>query len=96
MEIGYKLEEQRKKAGYTQAEAADLLGISRSTLIRYENDYEMPAMNTFLKMSKLYDFDVYDVLGVNDPLYDTMDDGARSELRQAHIEYMERHSADKE
>ena len=95
MNIGYKLEEQRKKAGYTQAEAADLLGISRSSIIRYENDYEIPTMSTFLKMANLYDFDVYDVLGVNDPLFDTMDAVARSELRLAHLEYMERHSADK-
>lgn len=63
----YKLALMRKRKGLTQAEAADLLGISRSALIMYENGKLDVPLSIFIKMAKLYGFDTLEVLGVNDP-----------------------------
>lgn len=63
----YKLALMRKRKGLTQAEAADLLEISRSALIMYENGKLDVPLSIFIKMARLYGFDTLEVLGVNDP-----------------------------
>ena len=90
MEIGYKLALLRKKAGLKQAEAADILGISRSTLSLYENDRERVPVSVFVKMADLYDFDVYEVLGVNDPSEGTFTDDEMRLLESVHEGYFKR------
>ena len=90
MEIGYKLALFRKRAGLKQAEAADMLGISRSTLSLYENDKEQLPVSIFVKMADLYDFDVYDVLGVNDPSESTFTDEEARMLEGVHEKYFKR------
>ena len=90
MEIGYKLALFRKRAGLKQAEAADMLGISRSTLSLYENDKEQLPVSIFVKMADLYDFDVYDVLGVNDPSESTFTDEEARMLEDVHEKYFKR------
>lgn len=64
---GRKLKIFRERAGLTQEEAADLIGIARTTLIRYERESpnRLPV-TVFIKMAALYDIDVFDVFGVHD------------------------------
>ncbi len=63
----YKLALYRKKLGLTQAEAADMLGISRNALAKYETGKNDIPLTVFVKMSELYGFDTLDILGVNEP-----------------------------
>lgn len=63
----YKLAIYRKKLGLTQAEAADMLGISRNALAKYETGKNDIPLTVFVKMSELYGFDTLDILGVNEP-----------------------------
>lgn len=56
----------RRKKNLTQEEAAKLLNISRNTLIMYEKGKLEVPLTVFIKMSELYEFDVFDIFGVND------------------------------
>lgn len=56
----------RKNAGYTQSEAAEKLGISRSALAAYEKDSDNMPLSVLIKMSELYDFDIYSMTGIKE------------------------------
>ncbi|MGN1116849.1 MAG: helix-turn-helix domain-containing protein, partial [Candidatus Ornithomonoglobus sp.] len=58
----------RKRAGLSQEEAAKLLGISRSTLIRYEKESPRLPVSIFIQMTEIYDCDVFDILHVHEPM----------------------------
>lgn len=47
----------RIDAGYSQAEAAKLLGISKVSITKYENGEIAPSIEVLTKMSELYDVD---------------------------------------
>lgn len=66
----YKLAMYRKRKNLTQEEAAKILNISRNTLIMYEKGKLDIPLTVFIKMSELYEFDVFDILGVNDAKLD--------------------------
>lgn len=44
----------RVNAGYTQAKASKLLGVSTSTMSAWENGETMPRINMAVKMAKIY------------------------------------------
>ena len=52
--IGRWVREQRKKAGLTQKEAAEKLGISYQTLSQYERNPSGVKLGMLQKMSELY------------------------------------------
>ena len=54
MAIRWKLRACRVQAGYTQKEAAELLGISESTLIKYETGVSAVNMECGQRMSDIY------------------------------------------
>ena len=56
---------QRKKSGLTIGEAAQKLGISRSSLSAYENDHLEISLLLLIKMTELYDCDIFDLCGVH-------------------------------
>ncbi len=51
----------RIKKGYTQKEAARLLGISVNTLNRYENRITFPSINTVKKIEDVYGLSYNDI-----------------------------------
>ena len=64
MDYGIKIKQYRIRAGYTLDEAAKLVGTTPVTLSRYENNTaEIPA-TVFVKLARLYKFDVFHVMGV--------------------------------
>ena len=52
--INITLEAARVNAGYTQEQAASNLGVSRSTIINWENGKTIPGIPSMYKMSQLY------------------------------------------
>lgn len=54
MTIGYKLLELRKKAGLSQEEAAERLGVSRQTISKWETDQSTPDFDKLSLICKLY------------------------------------------
>lgn len=88
--IGRMLAIMRKKKGITQEEAAKQLGISRTTLSKYENQKAMIPMDVFIAMSDLYDFDPMPTMDVNDPTMSDVTDEELDALADAHERYMTR------
>lgn len=56
----------RKECGYTQREASEKLGISKSTIASYEVGRTEPDLETIGKLSKLYCHTVDYFLGLAD------------------------------
>ena len=57
MKVGRRLYLARKRMEMTQNELADLTGICKTTISRYENDYMKPGMSNLIKLS--------DILGIS-------------------------------
>lgn len=89
MEYNLKLGMLRKNAGYTQSQAAEKLGISKSALASYEKDSDKLPLSVFIKMAELYDFDVYTIAGVKENEFE-MDVPMYYNIK-AHAKYQARH-----
>lgn len=53
----------RKKAGLTQQQVGDSIGISAQAVSKWENDQSEPDLDTVCKLAKLYNVSVNDLLG---------------------------------
>ena len=62
MEFGQKLKEARQKAGLTQENVAQTIGVSRQSLSNWENDRTYPDLGSVLKLSDLYGLSLDDLL----------------------------------
>lgn len=56
----------RIKKGYTQETAARILGVSRTSYSKYENNVHCPDRDTLVKISKLFDCSVDYLLDIED------------------------------
>lgn len=54
MTFGKKLLQLRKRDGYTQEELAEMLGVSRQTISRWEMETAVPDSDNLLNISKLF------------------------------------------
>ena len=54
MSLGNSLFNARKKAGLSQEEVAEKLGVSRQTISKWELDETLPDIQQSKKLSKLY------------------------------------------
>lgn len=90
MNTGLKLEQLRRENGYTREEVAELLGISKNTVSNYEGNRTPIPLSVMIKLSRLYDFDVFDVFGVHDPSVIEYDVHIYFCVK-AHFEYVIRH-----
>lgn len=52
----------RKTCGYDQSELADKLDLKRATVSTYERGLNEPSLTTLMKISKLFDVSVDDML----------------------------------
>lgn len=59
--LGLKIKMLRRRANLTQKEAARLLGIARSTLIKYEKTHSNIPLSVFVKIIVIYKLDDKDV-----------------------------------
>jgi len=55
MTLGEKLSKLRKEYGYTQEQLADILGVSRQSISKWESDIAYPETEKLIKMGKLFE-----------------------------------------
>ena len=55
MTLGEKLSKLRKEYGYTQEQLAEVLGVSRQSISKWESDTAYPETDKLLKMGKLFE-----------------------------------------
>ena len=58
MTFGEKLKEARKKTGLTQEELAELIGISRAAVAKWETDNGLPDIENLKAVAKLLDVSI--------------------------------------
>ena len=63
--IGENIQQIRKKMGMNQLEFSKLLYIDQSSLSRYENGRYVPGVDVLLKVAKLADISLQDLLDEN-------------------------------
>ncbi len=55
MTLGEKIAKQRKELNYTQEQLADILGVSRQSISKWESDIAYPETEKLLELGKLFD-----------------------------------------
>ena len=60
--IGKKLEMYREQRGLTRQEAADLVGVTRQTIFRWEHGERLPDIMTFLQIARIIGIEISDML----------------------------------
>lgn len=63
MSIGQKLSDLRKKKGLSQEEVADILGVTRQTISKWETDQSTPDFDKIIPICKLYGLSADELLG---------------------------------
>ncbi|WP_190285293.1 helix-turn-helix transcriptional regulator [Clostridium sp. JN-1] len=70
-DIGTKLADARANAGYTQASAAEKVGVTRLTMCKYENNKSQPTFKKIQEMCDLYSISMEQLFSNNDNSKDT-------------------------
>lgn len=66
MGIAERLQELRKQAGYSQEQLAELLGLSRQAVSKWESGQGKPEIDNIVKLTEIYDVSAdYLLSGVN-------------------------------
>lgn len=55
MTLGEKITIQRKELNYTQEQLADILGVSRQSISKWESDISCPETDKLIELGKLFD-----------------------------------------
>ena len=55
MTLGEKIARQRKELNYTQEQLADILGVSRQSISKWESDIAYPETDKLIELAKLFD-----------------------------------------
>ena len=55
MTLGEKIARQRKEVNYTQEQLADILGVSRQSISKWELDIAYPETDKLIELGKLFD-----------------------------------------
>ena len=70
MVIGVQIKKARLNAGFTQEQAAEVLGVSRQTISNWENEKTLPDIISVVKMSDLYNISLDLLLKGGEPMSD--------------------------
>ena len=54
MTLGEKIAKQRKELNYTQEQLADILGVSRQSISKWESDITYPETDKLIELGKLF------------------------------------------
>ena len=55
MTLGEKIVKQRKELNYTQEQFADILGVSRQSISKWESDITYPETEKLIELGKIFD-----------------------------------------
>ena len=55
MTLGEKIAKQRKELNYTQEQLADILGVSRQSISKWESDIAYPETEKLIELGKTFD-----------------------------------------
>ena len=55
MTLGEKIAKQRKDLNYTQEQLADILGVSRQSISKWESDIAYPETDKLIELGKLFE-----------------------------------------
>ena len=55
MTLGEKIARQRNELNYTQEQLADILGVSRQSISKWESDIAYPETDKLIELGKLFD-----------------------------------------
>ena len=55
MTLGEKIAKHRKELNYTQEQLADILGVSRQSISKWESDIAYPETEKLIELGKLFD-----------------------------------------
>ena len=58
MTLGEKIARQRRELNYTQEQLADILGVSRQSISKWESDIAYPETDKLIELGKLFDCSV--------------------------------------
>ena len=61
--IGRRISRLREQRGISRQELAELMGVSRQTIYRWEHGERLPDVLTFVRLTRLLGVDISDVLG---------------------------------
>ncbi len=66
MEYGKFFKQARKESGLTQKDVAQRLGIHQSNVSDWENDVARPEYENLILLTRIYQINIYDLLGVEE------------------------------
>lgn len=66
MTLGEKIKKLREQRGWTQAQAAEKLGVSSQVVSNYERDYRSPDKETLSRIAKMYHCTLDWLLGLSE------------------------------
>ena len=89
MSFGARLAELRKAAGFTQAELADEIGVSRRMLAYYEVQSEHPPTHLLPAIARALQLSTDELLGIAPARRATKPANSRQQRRLAQIEKLE-------
>ena len=55
MTLGEKIARQRRELNYTQEQLADILGVSRQSISKWESDIAYPETDKLIELGKIFD-----------------------------------------
>ncbi len=63
MELGSCIKLRRKNIGYSQEKLAELVGVYRHQIIRWENNQAEPSLSNFVKLCEVLGMNINDFIG---------------------------------
>ena len=64
LEFGQRLQELRKRRGFTRSQLGDKCGVAQSTIVNYEKGTRIPFADTAIKMANVFGLTVEELLGI--------------------------------
>lgn len=71
--FGEKIKQLRKKKGWTQAQVADEIGVTKSVISFYENKDRSPSPEVLIKFAELFQVSTDYLLGIEEVQDNTID-----------------------
>jgi len=87
MTIGKRLKKVRVEKGFSQAEVADFLNISRQSISRWETDKSYPDIDNLVELSKYYEVSIDELLTETKALQQEIND--KTEQMNKNLEEIE-------